>query len=151
MLIGIVFLVIEVRHASDTAQAQMADSAVAGHNALNLAAFSNPQVARVVVVGLYEPARLSDAEAVQFQFWLRALVNQQLRLWRMHQLGFKSAEDRQNELEQLAGFLATPGGKLFLDDNRTGFPAPLLREIQPYLDQEPNLGLMLGRDSLPLE
>jgi hypothetical protein len=151
VLIGIVFLAIEVRHASDTAQAQMVDSVITGHNELNLAAFSDPLLARVVVVGLYEPAILSDAEAIQFQFWMRARVNQDMRLGKLNQLGFKSAENRQNELKQIAGLLSTPGGKLFLESNRAGFPASLLQEIQPYLQEEPKERFTLGRDSLPIE
>ena len=151
VLVGIIFLAIEVRHASDTAQAQMVDSVITGHNTLNLAAFSDPQLARVVVAGFHDPSSLSDAEAVQFQFWFRAKINQELRLERLNQLGFESAEDRQSELKQIAGMLATPGGKLFLESNRGGFPASLLRDVQPYLEQEPSLGFRLGRDTLPLE
>ena len=151
VLIGIVFLAIEIRHASDTAQAQMADAAVAGHNELNLAVISDPQVARVLVVGLYEPDNLSDAEAVQFAAWIRARVNQELRLRRMHQLGFLSAEDRLDELKQVAGFLSTPGGALFLESNSEVFPAQLLEEIQPLLGQVPKDDFILGRKSLPLE
>ena len=151
VLIGVIFLALEVRHASDMAQAQMADAAVAGHNELNLALISDPQVARVFVVGLYEPSNLSDAEAVQFAAWMRARVNQELRLRRMHQLGFKSAEERKDELRQLASMLSTPGGALFLESNRDVFPEHLLQEIQPLLGQVSNDDYILGRKTLPIE
>lgn len=65
----------------------------------------------------------------------------------MRELGFRSAEDRENELRQLAGMLSTPGGKLFLDDNRAGFPEPLFRELEPYLGTAIDLGQTLGRDA----
>jgi hypothetical protein len=151
VLIGLIFLALEIRHSSDMAQAQMADSAVAGHNELNFALISDPQVARVFIVGLYEPSRLVDTEAVQFASWMRAFVNHHLRLRRMRQLGFKSAEEGDGEIRQLARMLSTPGGTLFLESNRNVFPKYLLQEIQPFLGQEAKDDWMLGRNTLPVE
>lgn len=129
----------------------MADAAGAGHNELNLVLVSDPQVARAYVVGLYKPDNLSDAEAVQFAAWMRARVNQELRLRRMYELGFKSAEERDFEIRQLASMLSTPGGKLFLDSNRKVFPRDLLQEIEPHLGQVADDDFILGRKTLPLE
>jgi hypothetical protein len=151
VLVGLVFLAIEVRHASDMGQAQMADAGVAGHNELNLAIASDPQVARMFIVGLYEPDKLSDTEAVQFASYLRASVNQHLRLRRMHQLGFDSAEDQEFERRQMADILSTPGGKVFLDSNREVFPPYLLDELQPYLGNELRDDFILGRKTLPVD
>ena len=151
VLVGLVFLAIEIRHASDMGQAQMADAGVAGHNTLNLAIVSDPQVARMFIVGLYEPEKLSDTEAVQFASFLRAFVNQHLRLRRMHQLGFESAEKQEFERRQIADILSTPGGKLFLDSNQKVFPPYLLDELEPYLGQELRDDFILGRKTLPVE
>jgi len=151
VVVGLIFLGMEVRDAKQMAQAQMADAAVAGHNELNLALISDPQVARVFVVGLYEPDRLTDTEAVQFAAWMRAFVNQQLRLRRMHELGFESAEGRSFEVRQLASMLSTPGGKQFLDSNREVFPAAILNEIEPFLGTVAADDFILGRSTLPLE
>lgn len=151
VLVGLVFLAIEIRHASDMGQAQMADAGVAGHNTLNLAIMSDPQVARMFIVGLHEPENLSDTEAVQFASYIRAAVNQHMRLRRMHQLGFESAEDQEFERRQIADLLSTPGGKLFLDANREVFPAYLFDELQPYLGQEMRDDFILGRKTLPIE
>jgi hypothetical protein len=151
VLIGLIFLALEIRHSSDMAQAQMADSAVAGHNELNFVLISDPQVARVFVVGLYEPSKLADAEAVQFASWMRAYVNQHLRLRRMRQLGFKSAEEGDDEIRQLARMLSTPGGALFLESNRDVFPKYLFQEIQPFLGQVSKDDWMLGRKTSTVE
>ena len=88
VLIGLVVVTLELRHSTDVAQAQMADAVTAGHNELNMAAFSSPQSARVVALGFASPSKLTDAEAIQFQFWLRAKVNQEVRVWEMRELGF---------------------------------------------------------------
>ena len=133
------------------AQAQMADAAIAGHNELNLALISDPQVARAFVVGLYEPTNLSDAEAVQFAAWMRARINQEMRLRRMAQLGFKTAQDRQDEIRQIAAMLSTPGGALFLQSNREVFPKDLLEDIEPFLGEVSDDDYILGRETLPLE
>ncbi len=151
VIIGIIFLAIEVRHAGNTAQAQMIDSVADGFNTVNMAVISDPQVARVWIVGLYKPTNLSDAEAVQFAMILRALGNQFLRLMQLNDLGLLSDYDWRVATEQIAGILSTPGGRLFVESNKKEFPQPLMDDMQPYLDQEPKFDFILGRDSLPLE
>ena len=151
VIIGIVFLAIEVRHAGNTAQLQMLDSVADGFNTVNMAVISDPQVARVWIVGLYQPKILSDAEAVQFAMILRAYVNQWERLMNLNDLGLLSDYDWRVINEQMAGMLSTPGGRLFVESNKKAFPQPLMDDMQRYLDQEPKFDFILGRDSLPLE
>ena len=43
---------------------------------LNLASISDSSVARLWVIGLNKPERLTDLEAVQFSFYLRGVFNQ---------------------------------------------------------------------------
>ena len=78
------------------------------------------------------------------------VVNQHLRVRRLTQLGLYSEIDYRGNLEQLAGFLSTPGGKLFVESNRI-FPSYLLEAMKPYLDRESNSDFILGRDPLQLE
>jgi len=151
VLIGLFVVILELRQSTDVAQAQMADAAVAGHNELNLAIATDPQVARIFIVGLYEPDKLTDTEAVQFASYLRSEVNQHLRLRRMHQLGFDSAEDQEGERRQMADLLSTPGGKLFLESNKEVFPPYLLDELQPYLGNQLRDDFILGRKTLPID
>ena len=94
---------------------------------------------------------MSDAEAVQFAAWMRARINQEMRLRRMAQLGFKTAQDRQDEIRQIAAMLSTPGGALFLQSNREVFPKDLLEEIKPFLGAVTDDDYILGRETLPLE
>jgi hypothetical protein len=151
VLVGIVFLAMEVRHASNATQTQMLDSVADGYNALNLAVISDPQVARVWIVGLHEPNDLSDVEAVQFAMLLRSQVNQVQRLMTLNQLELYPDSEWSLVIEQLAGMLSTLGGRLFVESNKRAFPQNLMDEMQPYLDQEPKFDFILGRDSLPLQ
>jgi len=151
VLIGIVFLALEVRHASNATQAQVFDSVADGSNALNMVIMSDPQVARVFVVGHYEPDELSDAEAVQFAMYLTSELNQFGRMMRLNELGLLSDSGVDGAIVQTAGMLSTPGGRLFLESNKSEFPEGMLDKLQPHLGKEPTFDFILGRDSLPLE
>jgi hypothetical protein len=151
VIFGIVFLAMEVRHASNTTQAEVLDSVADGFNALNVMVISDPRVARVWIVGLYEPKNLSDTEAVQFAMFLRSLVNQIERLRSLNLLGLLPDSEWQRNVEQIAGILSTPGGKLFVQSNEQVFPQFLIDDMKPYADQEPKFDFILGRENLPLE
>ena len=58
---------------------------------------------------------------------------------------------RRPNVQQLAGMLSTPGGKLFLESNKKIFPQELLGELRPYLGQPPNSDFKLGRENLTFE
>ena len=147
VIVSILFLAFEINQSTKATTAAASDSVVDGYNTLNMAVISDPQVARVFIVGLYEPDKLTDVEAVQFAMWLRSLVNQHMRLRRLTELGLYANSERLPDVEQLAEILSTPGGKLFLQSNKI-FPKNLLEEMQPYLDQERKSDYRLGRDGL---
>ena len=147
VIVSILFLAFEINQSTKATTAAASDSVVDGYNTLNMAVISDPQVARVFIVGLYEPDKLTDVEAVQFAMWLRSLVNQHMRLRRLTELGLYANSERLPDVEQLAEILSTPGGKLFLQSNKI-FPKNLREEMQPYLDQERKSDYRLGRDGL---
>jgi len=151
VIVSLLFLAFEINQSTKATAAAASDSVVDGYNTLNMAVISDPQLARVFIVGLYEPNRLTDVEAVQFAMWLRSLVNQHMRLRRLTLLGLYSDTERHPDVEQLAELMSTPGGKQFLESNKNIFPSDLLDDIEPYLNQEPKSDFVLGRDSLPLE
>jgi hypothetical protein len=147
VIVSILFLAFEINQSTKATTAAASDSVVDGFNTLNMPMISDPQVARVFIVGLYEPDKLTDVEAVQFAMWLRSLVNQHMRLRRLSELGLYANSERLPNVKQLAAFMSTPGGKLFLQSNKI-FPKDLLNEIQPFLGQEPKSDFILGRDGL---
>jgi len=151
VIVSLLFLAFEINQSTKSTAAAASDSVVDGFNTLNLAVISDPQFAKVFIVGLYEPNQLTDVEAVQFAMWLRSLVNQHMRLRRLTLLGLYSDTERHPDVEQLAELMSTPGGKQFLESNKNIFPSYLLNDIKPYLNQEPKSDFILGRDSLLLE
>ncbi len=150
VIVSLLFLAFEINQSTKATTAAASDSVVDGYNTLNMAVISDPQVARIFIVGLYEPDKLTDVEAVQFAMWLRSLVNQHMRLRRLTKLGLYTNTERLTDVEQLAELMSTPGGKQFLESNKI-FPKDLFDEIQPFLGQEPKSDFILGRDGLKID
>ena len=151
VIVTLLFLAFEINQSTKATEAAASNSVVDGFNSLNMSVISDPQVARTFIVGLHEPEALSDVEAVQFAMWMRSFVNQHIRLQRLAKLRLYSEAERLPDVQQLAGMLSTPGGRLFLESNRDVFPQYLLAEIQPFLGQPLNSDFKLGRDNLLLE
>ena len=151
VIVTLLFLAFEINQSTKATEAAASDSVVDGFNTLNMTIMSDPQVARTFIVGLYEPDKLTDVEAVQFAMYLRSLVNQNVRLRRLTKLGLYSDTERLPLLQQLAGMLSTPGGRLYLESNKDIFPQDLLSEIQPFLGQPLNSDFKLGREDLSFE
>ena len=149
ILIGIVFLAIEVRHSSNAVNAQMADSIADGFIALNITAITDPAVARINVIGMYEPERLSDVEAMQFSMLIRGVFNQYARVHRLYRSGLLSESDWALYAREAASTMTTPGGKLHWEGNEMGLD--FLADVEPYIGQDSNLDFRLGRESLPVE
>ena len=55
VIVSILFLAFEINQSTKATTAAASDSVVDGYNTLNMAVISDPQVARVFIVGLYEP------------------------------------------------------------------------------------------------
>jgi len=150
VIIGIVFLAIEIRYASDATRLQTIESVSAGWFHLNDAVIRDPQVARAWTVGLYNPSALSDAEAAQFSMYLRMFSNQVRRVGQLSDLGLLPDTEYQGALSQLATIADTPGGRLFREAEPL-FDLEFTDLLRPYMGQEPSFDLMLGRDTSALQ
>lgn len=145
VIIGLLFLAYEINQSTRATEAAASDSVVDGFNTLALSIIEDPDVARIFYVGMHSPEQLTDVEAVQFAMWMRAFINQHMRLYRLAGLGLFPAEERQADIVQLAGILSTPGGKAFLDSNLEVFPPYLLADLEPHLGKPGNSDFILGR------
>lgn len=150
VLIGIIFLAAEVRHAGNSVEMQMQDSLADGFNDLAVELATDPELARLYVIGLNNPDRLTDIEAIQFGMFFRAYMNQQYRVFQLHQLGVMSEDDWILSAEELGTMLSTPGGRLYMQGNHD-MPASLMAALRPYLGSEAKWDLMMGRDPSKLE
>ena len=149
ILAGVIFLAIEIRQSNVAVTAQMQDSIADGFISLNMATITEPAVGRVWVVGLYEPDRLSDVEAIQFSMHMRGLFNQYRRVHGLYRSGLLSESDWALYAREAASTMTTPGGELHWEGNE--MDPDFLADVEPYIGQESNIDLRLGRDSLPVE
>ena len=147
VLAGIVFLAIEIRQSGDAVTTQMQDSIADGFIALNMATINDPQVGVTWVIGLNEPDRLSDAEAIRFSMLMRALFNQFIRVHGLYRTGLLEESDWALYAREAATIMSSPGGKLHWAGNEMN---PDVRaDIERYSGQEQNVDFVLGRDLVP--
>ena len=150
VLIGIIFLAIEVRHAGNSTEMQMQDSLADGFNELAVQLATDPVLARLYVIGLSNPERLTDIESIQFGMFFRAYLNQQFRVFQLYQLGVMSEDDWRLSAEELGTMLSTPGGRLYMQGNNDMSPE-LAAALKPFMGGQPKWDLMMGRDPEGLE
>ena len=146
VILGIIFLVLEINQSTKATVAAANDSVISGHLELALPIITDSQVARVFALGLYQPESLTDEEAVQFSMWLRQFVNQQIRIKELTRRGLFSESYEGGDIVQLARILSTPGGKLYFEGNKDVMPQDLLAELEPYLGQDLDDDFTLGRN-----
>ena len=108
MLIGLIFLAVEVRHAGNATELQTIESTTEGWFRLNELIISDPKIARIWVLGLEYPEALTDDESIQFSMYMRMFANQVKRVGKHYELGLASEEDYQSSLKQLATFSNKP-------------------------------------------
>ncbi len=144
VLLGIVFLAIEIRNSSDAVTAQIRDSIADGFIVLNMAIINDPQVGANWVIGLNKPDRLSDTEAIRFSMHMRALFNQFIRVHALYRTGLLEESEWALYAREAATIMSSPGGKLHWAGNEMD---PQLREdIERYSGQKRNIDFGLGRD-----
>jgi len=150
VVIGIIFLAMEVRHASNATELQTIETVTDGWMQMNLAVVSDPQVARAWIVGHYDPDQLSTVEAAQYAMHLRMFENHVYRIRRLHDLGLVPDADLEGARQNWARYLSTPGGQQYSESNN--FDPRSIDGLRPYMDPEPTIGhLLLGRDPSTIE
>ena len=146
VILGIVFLVLEINQSTKATAAAASDSVMNGYLDLSLPIITDSKVARVFAFGLFQPEALTDEEAVQFAMWLRQLVNQHMRIKELTRQGLFSETFEGGDIQQLARLLSTPGGQLFFEGNKDVIPQELLTDMEPYLGQKLKSDFTLGRN-----
>ena len=136
----------EVREARNASEMQMMDSHTDGFMSLNFSIINDPEFARIWIVGLYNPDKLTDTEAIRFSMFLRAFVNQHNRTRHLNELGLLSDAQLEFSTRQLAQMYSTPGGKLHYDNNSISRTDEFESALEPYMGQEIQDDHILGRD-----
>jgi len=147
ILIGVLFLVFELRQNNDALRLQSQDSIADGFMQLNLASINDSSVARLWVIGLHEPEILDDIEAIRFSFYLRGVFNQLQRIHSLYRTGTISKSEWSEYASEASFMMTSKGGKLYFKDNWVH--ADFEKDVMRYSTDKPNINFRLGRDSLP--
>jgi hypothetical protein len=148
VLMGLVFVGMELRESRTASAIQAADAIADGFLQLNIISVTDSTAARVWVVGLQEPERLSDVEAIQFSMHLRALFNQFQRVHRLYRTQLIPEADWALFATEAAWLMSTPGGRSHFAGNALG--EDFKSDVERYAGADRNLDLRLGRDSWPI-
>ena len=93
VLLGLVFVGIEVRNSRASAEAQSADGYADGFLQINLTIVGDSAVARMWDQGHRDPEELTDVEAVRVSQLMRALFNQYQRVHRLYRSDLLTDEE----------------------------------------------------------
>ena len=141
VLVGVIFLAVELRHSSNAISAQTQDSIADGFIQLNLATISDPTVGENSVIGLYEPERLTNTEKIRFSMHMRALFNQFRRVHGLYRNGLLDESDWALYAREASTIMSSAGGKLYFAGNE--MDADFRSDLERYADDQSNVNFML--------
>ena len=145
VLLGIVFLAMEIRDSRIAILAQTQDSVADGFLTLNLATITEPEIGLTFQKGLCEPEELTDLEAARFSMHMRALFNQFRRIYRLYEQGLLDEQAWKLYGTEAYQFMVSPGGEWHFSVNEL---EPDLRvAIESFSERESNVSLVPGRNS----
>jgi hypothetical protein len=118
VLIGLVFVGIEVRNSSNAITAQSAQAVADGYNQYNYLTASDPEIARIAYLGLRDPEKLTDAETVRAAALMRGLFNHYRQVHTLFESGAMSEKLFTSSAKDINRVIQLPGSKIFL----SGYP-----------------------------
>ena len=111
------YLAVQMRQNTATVATSTYESVMSGYNELNLTIASDPDLGRIVHVGMYTPDDLDESERIRFAFFIRAVSNQYLKLLRLYEKGVFPPNEWENYGREVAQIYRTPGGSVFRSEN----------------------------------
>ena len=145
VLITLVYLAVQIRHNSASVDASTEDGVTSGFNDVNNVIAADAELGKIFTSGLQDPESLTAEEWVRFGFLFSSFVNQYNRLLVLNQKGSFPDHRWRMYAQELAVFIATPGGTRWKDGN------PHFAELWTALEgvevpQEMDLTLLGGEE-----
>lgn len=149
VLVGLIFVGLEVRNSTDAVTAQTADSVADGYNTINLVAMEDPAISRILYLGVRHPDRLNDLDAYRFSLLVRSYFNQYRRVHRLYRVGLLPESEWIGYATEIARFVDTPGVRLYVAGNP--LPEQFAQDIKLSAFESSNVDYTLGREPLDIE
>ena len=114
------------------AEARRANRSDSSHTTRLIA--SDAEVAKILMEGLRDPAKLEPIDALRFRFLLADYIFGIECIWKEWQMGAGDEEEVLDVLEQNKGLLLTPGGRYWWKQNRSSFKSGFCDYIESRIE-----------------
>jgi len=151
VLIGLVFVGLEVRNSSNAVIVQTSDSVVNGFNDYNYRIAMDPDIARIAYLGYREPDKLTDSESYRFTALLRGIMNQYGRVHDLYKAGMLEEQDWAKHAAQLSRIWKLPGVRLYYGNRSFDADDEFYRDVMRYETEIDDLNYTLGREQVDIE
>ena len=144
VLIGLIFVGLELRNSGAAVSSQASANIASGFNQINMQLASEPALASIVAHGSADPTSLTIEEAIQYSLITRSVVNQYTQLLHLRNDGLLSEDQWAIYAREAFHILSSPGGKVFVDGN--AIAQELLVAVRPYSSRAYSFDDRLGRE-----
>ena len=118
VLIGLIFVGVEVRNSGNAVTAQAATAISEGYNHFNYLVATDPDVARLLYLGAGAPDKLTDSESFRANFLFRGLFNHYFQVHKLYTAGILTESEWALYASEINMAMRSPGIKIFLDGSR---------------------------------
>ena len=130
VLVGLVFVGIEVRNSSRAVAVQSANAVSDGFNQFNYLVASDAEVARIEYLAFRAPDKLTDPETIRASAIMRGLFNQYRQVHILYSSGVLTEAQWGWQARDISRLIHTPGGKQFVRNNH--FEETFLADVRRY-------------------
>ena len=117
VLVGLIFVGLEVRNSSYSVTAQSANSITSGYNEFNYIVAADPELARIVYLGIRDPERLTGPETYRAALMITGLFNQFKQLHTLYASGVISQTQWETAGSEIDRLMRFDGVKTYLANN----------------------------------
>ena len=139
VLITLVYLAFQVRQSNKLAKMEMHEDSISHYLQNNGNFISNVETARVFREGLLNLDSISPSERIQLWGMLNNIIASFNHIREAYENGIYKKEVFEAWRGYVCGVLAMPGGKIYWNDGRSGYPEDLQVCIEDALDTAPGI------------
>ncbi len=115
VLIGLVFVGVEVRNSGNAVTAQVATAISEGYNDFNYLVATDPDVARLLYLGVGAPDKLTDSESFRASFLIRGIFNHYFQVHKLYRAGILTESEWAMFAPEINMAMRQPGIKIYFD------------------------------------
>ena len=154
VLIGLIFVGVEVRNSGNAVTAQAATAISEGYNEFNYLVATDPDVARLLYLGTAAPDKLTDFESFRANFLIRGLFNHWMQVHKLYTAGILTESEWARSAPEINRAMGLPGIKIFIDGNagnKSEIFDKFVKDVMRYETELDELDYTQGRGEIDFE